>query len=222
MDKEKYKQLQNEMANKVIIPEGKPFLLKNHQLIFTFDIQYEGEVGYVAVDIQNYEGQHKGVFTYKYDATVPYQSGYFAFREGPLLKKALEEVSKNEGYQASLLVIDGHGTAHPRKLGVASWLGVETGIASIGVAKEPLLKMDYKDLLGNDEKDVLEIKLENEKVGYVLRSQTRVKPIFVSAGHLISQEEALRISIGLRSEYRILEPIRRADQAARLAAKADF
>lgn len=221
MNKEKYKQLQEEMARKVNIPNsGNHFKMKRHQLIFTFDIQYLGDLGFVAVDVLSYAGDHKGIFTYQYDVTVEYQPGYFAFREGPLLKQALEDLIQKEGFHPSLLVIDGHGTAHPRKLGVASWLGVQTGIPSIGVAKEPLLKTDYKEILGHDAGEIVAVKLEEEIVGYVLRSQSGIKPIFVSAGHKISQEESLRLAKKLRGKYRILEPVRRADKAARDAAKA--
>lgn len=219
MDKEKYRQLQNEMAQKVDIPISKAFELDADELVFTFDIQYMGDIGFVAVDIQSYGGELKGVFTYPYDVTVAYQSGYFAFREGPLLKAALEDVIRQEGFMPSLLVVDGHGTAHPRKLGVASWLGVMTGIPSIGVAKEPLLKMEFKQRLGKKEGETLDVELDGKLVGFILRSQTNTKPIFVSAGHLVSQEETLKIAKNLMGPYRILEPIRRADQAARNAAK---
>ncbi|MGK0388658.1 MAG: deoxyribonuclease V [Maribacter sp.] len=223
MDKEKYQQLQEEMAQKVNIPSsGSHFKMKKYQLIFTFDIQYLGDLGFVAVDVMSYEGELKGIFTYKYDVTVEYQPGYFAFREGPLLKQSLEDLIKTEGLEPSLLLIDGHGTAHPRKLGVASWLGVQTGIPSIGVAKRALLKTDYTEILGKEAGEIVEVKLEEEIVGFVLRSQTDVKPIFVSAGHEISQEEALRIAKKLRGEFRILEPVRRADRAARDAAKLDI
>lgn len=218
MDKEKYKQLQIEMASKVEIPKEIEFKMENHSLIFTFDIQYEGNVGYVAVDIQSFGGELKDIFTYKYEVKVAYQPGYFAFREGPLLKQALEDVIKNEGYHPSLLIIDGHGTAHPRKLGVASWLGVETGIPSMGIAKEPLLKTNYNHLAQKAD-SIVEVRLEDELVGFVLRSQTGIKPIFVSAGHLISQEEALNVAKKFKGQYRIFEPIRRADQAARKVAK---
>lgn len=221
MDKEKYRELQNEMADKVDIPvEGSHFKMKKHHLIFTFDIQYLGDIGFVAIDVMSYAGEKKGIFTYQYDVTVAYQPGYFAFREGPLLKQALEDLIQDQSLYPSLLVIDGHGTAHPRKLGVASWLGVQAGIPSIGVAKEPLLKTDYKATLGSEAGEIVKVELESQTVGYVLRSQTNVKPIFVSAGHKINQEEALRIAKKLRGKYRILEPIRRADKAARDAAKA--
>ncbi len=219
MDKQFYKALQEEMAEQVIIPENKDFKIRKQQLIFTFDIQYQGDKGFVAIDVQSYGGQQKGVHTYELDVLVEYQPGYFAFREGPLLLEAMEKLIASEGYEPSLLVIDGHGTAHPRKLGVASWLGIKSGVPSIGVAKEPLLKTEYKTLLEEAAGAKVDVTLGDETVGFVLRSQTGVKPIFVSAGHQISQSEALRISKKLRGPYRILEPIRRADQAARQAAR---
>ncbi len=218
MDKEKLSQLQEEMARKVRIPQNEPFKIRKQNLIFSFDIQYEGNKGYVAIDIQSYNGTHQGTFVGLYPVTMEYQPGYFAFREGPLLKKALEDVIRQKGFQPTVLIIDGHGQAHPRKMGIATWLGIETGIPSIGVAKEPLLKTEYKTILENDAGATVDVLLNNELVGYVLRSQTDVKPIFVSAGHLISQNESLRIIKKLRGPYRVIESIRRADKIAREAA----
>ncbi len=221
MDKEKLKEQQNQMRDQIEIPEGKHFKMRKHELIFSFDIQYEGEVGFVAVDIQSYGGDHKGTFVGRYPATVEYQPGYFAFREGPLLQAALEDVKNKLRFHPSLLVIDGHGQAHPRRMGVATWLGIKTQTPSIGIAKEPLLKTPFKNELGLNKGDVVDVLLEEKKVGFVLRSQTNVNPIFVSAGHRISQEEALRIAKKLSGEYRVVEPIRRADKMARSAAKGE-
>ncbi|MGB1217271.1 MAG: endonuclease V, partial [Saprospiraceae bacterium] len=119
-------------------------------------------------------------------------------------------------------IIDGHGTAHPRKLGVASWVGIKTKIPSIGIAKDTLLKFDYKSNLAEAENSSLPVHLDGETVGYALRTQESIKAVFVSAGHLISQNQALDVVKRIKGEYRIPEPIRRADQKARLAAKAEI
>ncbi len=222
MNKETLTQEQIKMQKKILIPKDEHFNLKKHQLIFSLDIQYQEDFGFVAVDIQNAKGEHKGTFVGKYKAEVEYQPGFFAFREGPLLIKAVNDVIQQKRFQPSLLVIDGHGTAHPRKLGVATWVGIQTEIPSIGIAKEPLLKTEYSDFLSSEKGETIDVVLEDEVVGFVLRSQTNVKPIFVSAGHKISQKEALRITQSLSGEFRIVEPIRRADQAARAAAKSEI
>lgn len=102
-------------------------------------------------------------------------------------------------------------------MGLASWLGIQSGVPSMGVAKEPLIKQPYK--LAEEVESFVPVKEGNEVIGHILRTRHGVKPVFVSAGHLISQASALDFAIALRSQYRILAPIRRADQAARAFAK---
>lgn len=219
MNKEDYIQQQNELLSKLRIPvkgDSDDFFLQKGMLIFSFDIQYTSTKGYVAIDVQEWEGENKGVFLKACNLAEEYEPGLFAFREGPLLYEALK-AAENQYGKASLLVIDGHGTAHFRKMGVASWVGIYANIPSIGVAKKTLLP--YDDELNEDKNSILPIILEEECVGYVLRSQKGIKPIFVSTGHLISQYQALEITKELVGKYRIIEPIRRADQAARKFAK---
>ncbi|MEM6262922.1 MAG: endonuclease V, partial [Bacteroidota bacterium] len=84
-------------------------------------------------------------------------------------------------------------------------------------AKDPLLRVPYE--LGDEEGATCPVHFNNECIGFVVRTQSNVKPVFVSAGHLISQKEAVSIILELRGKYRTIEPIRRADQAARKFAK---
>ena len=219
MDTEKLKVLQQELSDKVIIPSKNGYFPKDGDLIFTFDIQYSGDIGYVAADIQAWNGTPLQIVVAAYQATVPYQPGYFAFREGPLLIQLLNDIKNNLQLSPDLIIIDGHGTAHPRRLGVASWVGVQVDIPTIGIAKEPLLKYNNKPQSATG--SYSSIILNEEAVGFILRTQDGVKPIYVSAGHLVSQENTKAIAMALRSPYRIIEPIRRADQAARRFAKGD-
>ncbi len=212
--------IQHQLAQSLIIPDDKqPLPISAEDLIFTFDIQYKGDIGYLAIDVRRWESDRVGVFTGAYPVTTAYQPGFFAFREGPVLQKGLEDLIEQTDFRPSLLVIDGHGTAHPRKLGVASWLGIQTDFPSIGVAKETLVK--YTGELAEETGATLPVTVGTppEMVGHVLRSQDGINPIFVSCGHRVSQQNAVKITMGLRSEYRIIEPIRIADQAARQLAK---
>jgi len=184
------------------------------------DIQYSGDDAYVAIDIQEWDGRVIGQFLHKSETTIPYVPGLFAFREGEVLKPALQQLMNTWDMKPALLIVDGHGTAHPRKFGIGCWLGLTLNIPTIGVAKEPLLK--YKTMLGPNRGDRVKVMLANDYVGLIVRTQEGVKPVYISAGHLISQTAAAYIILELASQYRICEPIRRADQAARRFAKGEF
>ena len=221
MNKESLQQKQIALANQLIIPEkGNGYKIMDGDLIFTFDIQYEGDQGYVAIDVLSWPDRQVGLFTQVYDATVPYEPGYFAFREGPLLLQALDELCKSCNITPDLLIIDGHGTAHPRRLGVASWLGIKADVPAIGVAKDPLLKKEY--LVGTEKGNLARIYDKKELVGYVLRTRKEVKPVYVSSGHRISQTIAVETIFGLVGSYRIIDPIRRADQFARRFSRGEW
>jgi len=204
----------------VIYPMGTDCQLAAAELIITIDIQYQGDWGYVALDVQPWEGDTYQIYLSREKVVEDYIPGYFAFREGPLVLAALNKLIAQYELKPSLLIIDGHGVAHPRRMGLATWLGIKMNIASIGVAKDSLLKVDYQ--LEAAAGSTFSIFDQNELLGYVLRTQDGIKPLFISAGHLISQDEALRIIFALRSQYRLIEPIRRADQAARKFAKGEI
>ncbi|MEL7530832.1 MAG: endonuclease V [Bacteroidota bacterium] len=203
-----------------ILPLGTDFQLSSEDIIITIDIQYQGEWGYVAMDVQPWQSPSHQVYLSREKVVEDYISGYFAFREGPLVLAALAKLRQQYQVRPSLLIIDGHGVAHPRRMGLATWLGIKEEVASIGVAKDGLIKVDYQ--LAEAAGATFSIYDKQELLGYVLRTQDGIKPLFVSAGHNISQDEALRIVFALRSEYRLIEPIRRADQAARKFAKGEI
>ena len=187
--------------------------------ILSLDVQYNGEEAFVAGDFQTLAGEWLGTFVGKTTVEVPYLPGYFAFREGPVLEKYIHYWQKQTGHQADLVVIDGHGIAHPRKLGVASWLGVKLSCPTIGCAKESLLH--FEGDLAEERGSTLPILLGTEKVGVALRTQKGINPIFVSAGHQISLEDAIDITLRLSSTYRIPDNLRRADQYARQAFRGE-
>jgi len=221
MNKENLVQKQIEMATKLIVPSSDSgYQVSEGDLVFTFDIQYEGEKGFVAIDVVTWPDQWVGIFTQVYEAMVPYQPGFFAFREGPLLAQAMKELCSNRNIFPNLLIVDGHGTAHPRRLGVASWLGIMMDVPSIGVAKDPLLRKEYP--VGLEKGNRLPIYDREELIGYVLRTREGVKPVYVSSGHRINQNSAVETIFALAGAYRIIEPIRRADQIARRFSKGEW
>ncbi|MEM6264984.1 MAG: endonuclease V, partial [Bacteroidota bacterium] len=103
-----------------ILPEGSLIGLESNALMVTLDIQYSEGAGYVGMDILNWGAKTSQIAVGKWPVNVEYQPGFFAFREGPILIDAIQGLHLQHGLAPSLLIIDGHGTAHPRKMGVAS------------------------------------------------------------------------------------------------------
>ena len=138
----------------------------------------------------------------------PYVPGYLSFREIPVILAAFPKIKQTP----DLVLCDGQGLAHPRRLGLASHLGVLLDIPTIGVAKSrfigqhkdvPLEKGNWKPLMDKD-----------ETIGVVLRSRTNVKPIYVSIGHKISLPTAIDYVMGCLTKYRLPETTRLADKLA--------
>jgi deoxyribonuclease V len=134
----------------------------------------------------------------------PYIPGLLSFREGPSLLQAFAKLTTTP----DAVMIDGQGIAHPRRLGIASHLGLWLGIPTIGCAKG-LLTGKYKDL-GERAGSLAPLMAKDEQVGYAVRTKSRVTPVFVSAGHRIDLASAVRVILATARGYRIPEPTRRA------------
>jgi len=143
--------------------------------------------------------------------SFPYVPGLLAFREIPTVLAALDALTADPG----LLVCDGYGLAHPRRFGLAGHLGVLTGRASIGVAKNPFT-FSYEQP-GGERGDFTPLLAQGEEVGRALRTRRGVKPVFVSVGHRISLANACAHTLALTPCYRIPETTRRADALCRRA-----
>ncbi len=186
------------------------------QIIATLDVQYLDTTAFVAIDLHEFPDRHIKTYLTQEAVRAEYQPGFFAFREGPVLRSALQRMALD---QIDCLVVDGHGRAHPRLFGVASWLGLEMNKPCIGLAKESLLP--FQDDLGSEQGSCLEIKCQGQVVGMALRTVTGVKPVFVSVGHLINLDRAVQAVLAMGGPYRVIEPMRRADQACRAAARGE-
>ncbi|MBZ4192298.1 deoxyribonuclease V [Niabella beijingensis] len=134
----------------------------------------------------------------------PYISGLLAFREVPALLKAWEALS----LKPDVLVLDGHGIAHPRRLGIATHFGIIKNIPTIGCAKTRLTG-NYQEP-GNRRLDHTPLFDKQEKIGSVLRTKPNCKPIFVSPGNKVSMDQSLELITRCCGKYRIPEPTRLA------------
>lgn len=140
----------------------------------------------------------------KQKTQFPYIPGLLSFREIPVISKALETL----GHDPDVILCDGQGVAHPRGFGLASHLGLITGIPTIGCAKSRLVG-EYPEV-GQMRGDCSPLSFQGRVVGAVLRTRTRVKPVFVSPGYAATITDAISMTLACTNGYRIPEPIRQA------------
>lgn len=134
----------------------------------------------------------------------PYVPGLLSFREAPAVIAAVEKLPR----RPDLLLCDGQGIAHPRRLGLASHVGLWLDLPTIGVAKSRLCGRHRE--LGAARGSRAELIDQGEVVGCVLRTRQAVKPLYISVGHRLSLDQAAAWTLGLASRYRLPEPNRQA------------
>jgi deoxyribonuclease V len=153
--------------------------------------------------------------------TFPYIPGLLSFREAPACIAAVEKLKLSP----NVFIIDGQGIAHPRRLGIASHLGLFFDKPTIGCAKSrligefempPLKKGSYSPLkitgrVGSLPHQYTQV-TNHEIIGVVLRTRTNVNPVFVSVGNKCTLDDAIRIVLACTTKYRIPEPTRLAHQ----------
>jgi len=144
------------------------------------------------------------------NAAFPYVPGLLSFREIPLTLQACEKLT----LEPDLVMVDGQGIAHPRGIGLASHLGLFLNCPTIGCAKSPLWgqfqhpgedKGEYSDIVDKDQ----------NIIGAVVRTKTRVKPLFISIGHKIDLATAIQWVLKCCRGYRLPEPTRQAHLASK-------
>lgn len=162
----------------------------------------EGFAGFVTLSYPALEQINYAVV--KDTIPFPYIPGLLSFREIPMLMKAWEKLET----KPDMLLVDGVGIAHPRRLGIATHLGLTLNIPTIGCAKS-VLTGAYEEP-GNTPGEytpLIDLKTK-EVIGAALRTKTNVKPVFISPGHLITLEDSLRIVTQCVRKHRLPEPTR--------------
>ena len=134
----------------------------------------------------------------------PYIPGLLSFREIP----ALLDVLRNIEVEPDLIFCDGQGIAHPRGLGIASHLGVLLRKPTIGCAKSRLV--GEFDPVGEDRGEYVYLRYQNRIIGAVVRTRSRVKPVFISPGYGVVLKDCIRFVLETCPTYRIPEPTRQA------------
>lgn len=199
--------LQEQLAHRVRCADDLPSV----QTVAGVDVGFEdgGDTTRAAVAILDYPSlEPVEDVVARRPTTFPYVPGLLSFRELPAVLDALNALAR----VPDVLLCDGQGLAHPRRMGIACHLGVITDLPTIGVAKSRLIgahdpvpdaKGAWVPLLDGD-----------EVIGAVLRTRAGVKPIFVSVGHRVSLERAIEIVLACLTRYKLPETTRRADKIA--------
>jgi len=138
------------------------------------------------------------------EAPAPYIPGLLSFREGPAVLAALAKLAR----APDVVIFDGQGYAHPRRLGLAAHLGLWLGLPTIGCAKTRLVGEHGDPPAGKGE--WVPLTDGGELIGAVLRTREGVKPVYVSRGHLCDLQSAVAIIMAAVDRFRLPEPIRAA------------
>jgi deoxyribonuclease V len=197
--------IQNELRGRVV-REGE---YRGIHYVAGADIAWDRltKTGYVGVIVFRYPSlEVVEEVTLKGPADFPYVPGLLTFREAPLVLEAFSRLT----IEPDVVFIDGQGVAHPRRIGIASHLGLCLNKPTIGCAKSRLIGEYREPGLKRGSRSRLMDK--GEVIGVVLRTRDNVNPIFVSVGHLISLPEAIRLTLRCNDGYRIPKPTRFAHQ----------
>lgn len=149
-------------------------------------------------------------------AEFPYIPGFLSFREGPAVLQAVHALQHEFG----AILFDGQGFAHPRRCGIASHLAIQLDQPGVGVAKSRLIGTFGKPALNAGA--TAPLMDDDEQIGFVLRTQKGIRPVFVSLGHRVDLASAVRLVLACCTRYRIPEPTRQADiEVAKLKRRSE-
>jgi deoxyribonuclease V len=199
--------LQKELAPRVLQAPPIPTPVMPGRLIAGADVSYNRDdpVLYAAVVVLQSETlEVVEVQAASAAADFPYIPGLLSFREAPALVAAFAKLQR----QPDLVMVDGQGIAHPRRLGIASHLGLWLGLPTIGCAKS-LLVGKFENL-AEEPGSTAPLLHRKEQIGLAVRTKRRCNPIFLSVGYRISLEDALAWTLASCRGYRLPEPTRQA------------
>ncbi len=138
------------------------------------------------------------------ETPFPYVPGLLAWREAPALMPAFAALTTTP----DVLVFNGHGIAHPRRLGLATHLGLVFGLPAMGVAAKKLC--GTHDTVGDYAGDAVPLHLDGNLAGQVIRTKSGCNPIYVSPGHLMTVDDACQIVMATTLGYKLPAMIRKA------------
>jgi deoxyribonuclease V len=201
------RRLQGELASRVVA--GPALDLGGVRHVAGADVSTQGDRAYATVVVLAFPSLSP-VEVQGFEAALefPYVPGLLSFREIPSVAGALEKVET----AVDALILDAQGLAHPRRMGLASHLGLFLDVPTVGCAKS-LLVGSYEEP-GQDKGSATDLVHRGEVVGRVVRTRSRVSPVFVSVGNRVDLESAVELVLACCTRYRLPETTRRAHDAA--------
>ncbi|MBW4511229.1 MAG: deoxyribonuclease V [Scytonematopsis contorta HA4267-MV1] len=200
--------IQQQLRNEVITEDKLPEIVR---YVAGVDMGFEadGTISRAAVAVLSFPDLQlvETALAYR-PTTFPYIPGFLSFREIPAVLDALEKI----GTTPDIILCDGQGIAHPRRLGIACHLGVIIDMPTIGVAKSLLI--GKHELLAETRGSFQPLTDKGETIGAVLRTRDNVRPLYVSSGHRISLATAIDYVMKCTPKYRLPETTRIADKLA--------
>ncbi len=198
-------QIQQRLRGKIMMGLSAP--LPRHPLIAGADISYDKGsnklfAAVVVLRLPSLEAIDTVTFVDR--ARFPYVPGLLSFREAPVLLECFKKLRR----APDVVMIDGHGLAHPRRFGIACHIGWLLDVPTIGCAKS-ILVGDYRRL-GLRRGAHAPLIHKREVVGCAVRTRTGVQPVYVSIGHKIDLPTAVRLALRCAPRFRIPEPTRQA------------
>ena len=201
------RRLQGELAPRVV--SGPPLDLSRVRYVAGADVSTRGGQGYATVAVLSFPGLSVvEVRGYEAPLEFPYVPGLLAFREIPLVVRALEQIESD----VDAMILDAHGLAHPRGLGLASHLGLFLDVPTVGCAKSRLVGKHEEP--GREKGSVTDLIYRKKVVGRVVRTRAGVSPVYVSIGNRIDLDSAVQLILGCCTRYRLPETTRQAHNAA--------
>jgi deoxyribonuclease V len=201
--------LQNELAKRIVLEDR----IDEVKFVAGVDmaINEEHEMARAAVVLLRYpEMEIVEKHVYEEPIRMPYVPGLLSFREAPAVLGAFRQLRQ----LPQIVMVDGQGIAHPRRLGIGAHLGLWLQIPTIGCAKSRLVGHN-KTELGEEAGSWVPLYDKGEVIAALVRTRTNVKPLYISSGHLISLETSIRYVLECSKGYRLPEPTRQADKLSK-------
>jgi deoxyribonuclease V len=201
------RRLQQELASRVVA--GPPLDLASVRYVAGADVSTQGDMAYATVVVLDFPGLSLvEVEGFEAPLRFPYVPGLLSFRELPSVVGALKRVETG----VDALILDAQGLAHPRRMGLASHLGIFLDVPTVGCAKS-LLVGSFENP-GREKGSATDLVHRGEVVGRVLMTRDGVSPVYVSVGNGIDLGSSVELVLACCTRYRLPETTRQAHNAA--------
>lgn len=199
--------LQKQLAGNII--DDQPIDIEAVRFVAGVDVSVKNNISQAAVVVLTYpELELVETVTAQQPTSYPYIPGLLTYREGPVLEEAFNQLQQ----EPDVFIFDGMGKIHPRRMGIASHMGLWLDKPTIGCGKTHFIG-DYYDP-GRQRGDYSNLTDKGELLGVVLRTRTNVKPVYISVGHKAELNSAVELILNCTPKFRLPTPIRLAHNAA--------